>query len=447
MTETYHGFIDTAHDALLIFEACNSGFLPRVQRRFSDRERQTIRSGAVYVWDEEETGMRRWTDGRTWSPSRVHGCFLIYYELEGRRHQFVNKNNATSGRSSRNSPRSGQIEPSPFHTTYDSSPPNIMQKEQGLIKKALSLCTNDKRKLHLVCYYSREDVENGALMSPTNDSRFSGVQIFEDRYPEIGHGSGRSDRFAGGRSKNALASRQWNPTTPDSPGNTRDGPPAYVRTSMIIEKRSRSYRNEVFRYPSYGPYPGPVRHVNAPAPQPQHMYQQQPLLQQFGDDGSSTIDSISNTQPAVHSSMLPRPMPREFIDSASHIDPSQRHVPTRDQAGQRNQSQQYPYATQYDERTHTQDIRHGSTLRTPGEQSSLSTVSHSFPVEAWKSAPISSGSTFSKQEYDYRRQQQSTHVHSSHTSSHTAIPSGFMPTSSSGPSNSLSGVTASAHPV
>ncbi|KAJ2787383.1 Gluconate transport-inducing protein [Coemansia interrupta] len=266
MTETYHGFIDTAHDALLIFEACNSGFLPRVQRRFSDRERQTIRSGAVYVWDEEETGMRRWTDGRTWSPSRVHGCFLIYYELEGRRHQFVNKNNAIGGRSSRSSPRSGQVEPTPFHTTYDSSPPNIMQKEQGLIKKALSLCTNDKRKLHLVCYYSREDVENGSLMSPTNDSRFSGVQIYEDRYPEIGHGSGRSDRFAGGRSKTSLTSRQWNPTSPDSPSNTRDGPPAYVRTSMTIEKRSRSYRNEVYRYPSYGPYPGPVRHRSAGGP-------------------------------------------------------------------------------------------------------------------------------------------------------------------------------------
>ncbi|KAJ2725590.1 Gluconate transport-inducing protein, partial [Coemansia sp. Benny D115] len=202
MTETYHGLIDTAHDALLIFEACNNGFLPRVQRRFSERERQTIRSGAVYVWDEEETGMRRWTDGRTWSPSRVHGCFLIYYELEGRRHQFVNKNSATSGRSSRNSPRSGQVESSPFVTSsFDPCPPNIMQKEQGLIKKALSLCTNDKRKLHLVCYYSREDVESGCLMSPTNDPRFASLKIYEERYPEIGHGAGRAERYGGGRAR------------------------------------------------------------------------------------------------------------------------------------------------------------------------------------------------------------------------------------------------------
>ncbi|KAI8321604.1 hypothetical protein GQ54DRAFT_261553, partial [Martensiomyces pterosporus] len=164
MTESYHGFIDTAHDALLIFEASNQGYLPRVQRRFSDRERQTIRSGAVYVWDEEETGMRRWTDGRTWSPSRVHGCFLIYYELEGRRHQFASS--------------------SPFHMSYDSCPPNIMQKEQGLIKKALSLCMSNKRRLHLVCYYSREDVENGCLISPTNDPKFAHITVSEENFPE-----------------------------------------------------------------------------------------------------------------------------------------------------------------------------------------------------------------------------------------------------------------------
>ncbi|KAJ1939574.1 Gluconate transport-inducing protein, partial [Linderina macrospora] len=259
MTESYHGFIDTARDALLIFEACNLGYLPRVQRRFSERERQTIRSGAVYIWDEEETGMRRWTDGRTWSPSRVHGCFLIYYELEGRRHQFVNGSN---NRTSRYSPRSGQVEASPLHTSYDSCPPNIMQKEQGLIKKALSLCTNDKRKLHLVCYYSREDVESGCLTSPTNDPRFANIQVCEDRYPEIGHGSSRGDRYSRSRFNN-----QQRAISVGS-ASARDGPPAYVRSSMAAERRSpRSYRSEVYRYPSYGPYAGPVRHVQVPVQQ------------------------------------------------------------------------------------------------------------------------------------------------------------------------------------
>ncbi|KAJ2651167.1 Gluconate transport-inducing protein [Coemansia sp. RSA 1250] len=256
MTETYHGFIDTAYDALLIFEACCNGLLPRVPRRFTDRERQTIRSGAVYVWDEDETGMRRWTDGRTWSPSRVHGCFLIYYELEGRRHQFVSRSSA------RSSPRSGQKEKSPLHVSYDPCPPNVMQKEQGLIKKALSLCTNDKHKLHLVCYYSREDVESGCLMSPTNDPRFAGIQVYEDRYPEISHGSGRLDRSGGGRARSLASSRQWRQM-------------ADYSARQPIYARPRPQQPEIYRYPSYGPYAGPVRHVNVSAapihPQPYSM--------------------------------------------------------------------------------------------------------------------------------------------------------------------------------
>ncbi|CAP72744.1 uncharacterized protein PODANS_2_1730, partial [Podospora anserina S mat+] len=65
--------------------ACRLGLLPRVQRRLSEKERQQIRSGSVYVWDEREAGMRRWTDGKSWSASRVSGSFLTYREMEGKR--------------------------------------------------------------------------------------------------------------------------------------------------------------------------------------------------------------------------------------------------------------------------------------------------------------------------------------------------------------------------
>lgn len=34
-------------------------------------------SGAVFVFGEEESGMKRWTDGRLWSPSRISGNFLV----------------------------------------------------------------------------------------------------------------------------------------------------------------------------------------------------------------------------------------------------------------------------------------------------------------------------------------------------------------------------------
>ncbi|KAJ2402237.1 Gluconate transport-inducing protein [Coemansia sp. RSA 2559] len=288
MTETYHGFIDTARDALLIFEACNAGLLPRVQRRFSDRERQTIRSGAVYVWDEEETGMRRWTDGRTWSPSRVHGCFLIYYELEGRRHQFVSKPGSAGTRGSRGSRSAGQGSSSSRHAPYDPAPPSIMQKEQGLIKKALSLCTNDKRKMHLVCYYSREDVEASCLTSPTNDPMFKGIEVYEDRYPEISYNNGRLDRYGGGRARSSAASKAWS-------SSSSDGPPAYARSSMLPDRRSQSYRSEVYRYPSYGPYAGPVRHVNVPP-----VYTQQPQ-QALTTTNGVVVPAQNGATPPSHS--------------------------------------------------------------------------------------------------------------------------------------------------
>jgi len=43
---------------------------------------ELIKSGNVFVFAEDETQMRRWTDGKVWSASRVNGSFLTYRELE-----------------------------------------------------------------------------------------------------------------------------------------------------------------------------------------------------------------------------------------------------------------------------------------------------------------------------------------------------------------------------
>ena len=89
---TYIGFIKTTEDAIKLLAATdlpdNSPNSPprRIQRRLLDNERVSlIRSGSVFVWDENEAAMRRWTDGRCWSASRVSGCFLTYRELHVRK--------------------------------------------------------------------------------------------------------------------------------------------------------------------------------------------------------------------------------------------------------------------------------------------------------------------------------------------------------------------------
>lgn len=82
--ESYYGYVETVEDAVMIVEACRFGRLLRVKRRLLEKERQAIRSGSVFVFVERESGIRRWTDGKVWSPSRICGEFLIYRELESR---------------------------------------------------------------------------------------------------------------------------------------------------------------------------------------------------------------------------------------------------------------------------------------------------------------------------------------------------------------------------
>jgi hypothetical protein len=78
------GWIETTGDALLILEAARRGLIPRVTRRLVESERKMITSGSVFVFDEDESGIKRWTDGFFWSPSRILGNFLLYRETEKR---------------------------------------------------------------------------------------------------------------------------------------------------------------------------------------------------------------------------------------------------------------------------------------------------------------------------------------------------------------------------
>ncbi|KAF9332740.1 hypothetical protein BG006_004392 [Podila minutissima] len=128
------GRIEDTLDALVIFEACRQGVLPKLHRRLCSAEKGETRDrphelespllpattstssssssrssrhptlapkasspppsstihyqsqnlitpGSVFVFDEAEAKICRWTDGRTWSPSRICGNFLVYHEL------------------------------------------------------------------------------------------------------------------------------------------------------------------------------------------------------------------------------------------------------------------------------------------------------------------------------------------------------------------------------
>ena len=162
--ETFIGHIKTPQDALIVFEACRTNQLVRVQRRLSSKERTQIRSGSVFAWDEREAGMRRWTDGRTWSPSRVLGSFLTYRELDTKRR-----------------PRRPS---SSIHSNSKASS-TCSYKRDGLIKQSFSICTSANQKLHLISYYSKADVLSGKLQQPSNDPMMNSINIPKGLYPEL----------------------------------------------------------------------------------------------------------------------------------------------------------------------------------------------------------------------------------------------------------------------
>ncbi|KAI9293849.1 hypothetical protein K502DRAFT_275776, partial [Neoconidiobolus thromboides FSU 785] len=130
--ESFIGHIQTVKDALLLFEAVRSNNLKCIERRLNVAERNNIKSGATFIFDEQQSGLQRWTDGYSWSTSRVKGHFLVYEQ----------KN---------------QMDP--------------------LFKKTISVVTRDNKKYCLVNYYYGRDLDSNCLVTPKDLQRFQSYSI------------------------------------------------------------------------------------------------------------------------------------------------------------------------------------------------------------------------------------------------------------------------------
>lgn len=198
IAETYHGFIETTTDTLLIFEACRQGVLPKINRRLQERERGVIKSGTVIVFDEKESGtsdaqrvplsesifelllgIKRWTDGLIWSPSRILGNFLIYRELEGREMLDEKTSNmlSTNGLQYNEEYKTNNRERALVGSLTDT----YKFKKGGLIKKTLSIQVNGSSQ-HLISYYTKEDVLSGKLATPSSIPQIASFQISPDLF-------------------------------------------------------------------------------------------------------------------------------------------------------------------------------------------------------------------------------------------------------------------------
>ncbi|BGP66800.1 Transcriptional regulator MIT1 [Rhodotorula toruloides] len=215
----FRGFVETTLDALLIFEGCKRGLLPKISRRLQDFEkRELVVSGAVFVFDEEETGIKRWTDGLTWSPSRTLGNFLVYRELDKKAAlqkipvttggDAANGEDDDEGGSSGKSRLLGGLtsKADPVDDSSDPSRPGSSSaarrslgdsgggsqqldrareralvgsltssyrfRSDGLVKKTISL-----NGLHLIGYYRIEDVTSGRLRTPSSHPELVSIEV------------------------------------------------------------------------------------------------------------------------------------------------------------------------------------------------------------------------------------------------------------------------------
>lgn len=203
---SYNGYCRSQLDCLILFEAACLGLIPRISQRLSEEERSEIKSGSIYIWDEDEAGIKRWTDGKSWSTSRVSGPFLIYRELE-----------QVPGSQS-----SSKCSIKPF----------------GLCKQSASITVGHNTKLHLIAYYSKEDVRTASLLQPSMDLRFKEITAFVKK-ESIGMLSPAQHCTLSGA-----------PTPPPvSPPHTHISPPHMPQPPQLYHQRIQAVQEQPVHYP------------------------------------------------------------------------------------------------------------------------------------------------------------------------------------------------------
>ncbi|KAJ7757763.1 hypothetical protein DFH07DRAFT_742037 [Mycena maculata] len=141
--------IRSVEDAHRIFYAVRKGVLRMVTRRLDADERNALKTGYVYVWEERSPnseitepglGIERFTEGRRWCPSRVRDEFLFYCEKSWSSPSLVRRFSYA------------------LHSASSREPPGLEQ----LVKQTYSAWVDTgkgKRKWHLTAYFTQSTVD------------------------------------------------------------------------------------------------------------------------------------------------------------------------------------------------------------------------------------------------------------------------------------------------
>ncbi|KAL8727929.1 MAG: hypothetical protein Q9181_005520 [Wetmoreana brouardii] len=294
--ETYNGHVRTPADAIILFEACRLGLLPRVQRRLSEKERQSIKSGSVFVWDEREAGMRRWTDGKSWSASRVSGSFLTYREMEGKRGGSGFAPPLAAASRAGKTPESTRGSDSDVEMPQEDGPDGYRYKPDGLMKQSFSITTSSGNHLHLISYYSRAHPNAQTLNNPTSDPALRHIRPQKGMYPES---TVHEQQNIPAVTRTPMASAPYS-TVPHMAGYAR-GPPQPPPRDYAPAGYGWAQQPMVAPHPAYGYHYGPpVAPTNghSPLPYPHHVPQSHPTAPQHYDQ--SPVPRQEHPPPLVH---------------------------------------------------------------------------------------------------------------------------------------------------
>jgi len=140
-----------------------------------------IASGSVFVFDEDESGIKRWTDGFFWSPSRILGNFLLYRETEQKEASRRIRHTPLQASTSPVTPdnpgvKAGDPKGDAARSLVGSLTDTYKFKSEGLMKKTFSLTIGGIAQ-HLISYYRISDVESGYLQTPSAVETFRNLDI------------------------------------------------------------------------------------------------------------------------------------------------------------------------------------------------------------------------------------------------------------------------------
>ncbi|ELA46187.1 hypothetical protein VCUG_02323 [Vavraia culicis subsp. floridensis] len=144
------GYIHSYNEASLIVHAVRLGIIEPIKERLSNADRENIKSGCIFVFIEDDSGIKRWTDGKIWSPSKILGHFLLYKE--------VPKHLSKSAIKKRNANAVKRERVISIHT-------QMQNDEFSLFKKTISI-KHETKSYHIISYFQPIFDKRGILEFP-----------------------------------------------------------------------------------------------------------------------------------------------------------------------------------------------------------------------------------------------------------------------------------------